>query len=177
MEQNFKSEGKCLYCGKTFVKTGLNRHLKSHIERKSTENPKGKSYLVKVETDPRYSSRPYFLTLWVDGTATMIDIDDLLRGIWLECCEHMSAFTNPANKSKNKMWEIDRAMKLLEQGKQKEYDKLMEESDGDVPMERKVNKDFHKDLKLKYEYDLGSSTCLQQTVLNEFPFKADDIIV
>jgi hypothetical protein len=49
MEQNLKSEGKCLFCGKTLAKTSINRHLKIHLDQKVTENPKGKSYSVKVE--------------------------------------------------------------------------------------------------------------------------------
>jgi hypothetical protein len=177
MEQNPKSEGNCLFCGKTFAKTGINRHLKTHLEQKTTGRPKGKSFFVKVEADSHYGSSPYFLSLWVDGTATMGNIDDFLRAIWLECCGHMSAFTNPANRRQSGMWGYFEAMELLEQGKQKEYENLMEETKGEIPMSRKVNQVFYKDLKLKYEYDFGSSTNLQLVVMDEYLVKADEKIV
>ncbi|MDR3245329.1 MAG: hypothetical protein LBT50_02730, partial [Prevotellaceae bacterium] len=106
MEQNLKSEGKCLFCGKTFAKTSINRHLKIHLDQKETENPKEKSYFVKVETDTHYGTMPYFLSLGVDSAATMQYIDDFLRNIWLECCEHLSAFTNPANRQIGAMWDF-----------------------------------------------------------------------
>jgi hypothetical protein len=30
MQEKIKSEGKCLFCGKTFDKAGINRHLATH---------------------------------------------------------------------------------------------------------------------------------------------------
>ncbi|MDR3245275.1 MAG: hypothetical protein LBT50_02445 [Prevotellaceae bacterium] len=178
MEQNPKSSGKCLFCGKTFAKAGINRHLKTHLEQKTTENPKGKSFFVKVETDPRYGNTPYFLSLWVGGTATMENLDDFLRNIWLECCGHMSEFTNPAKRMQGGgMWGYFEAMELLERGKQKEYEELMEETNGEISMSRKVSQVFYKGLALKYEYDFGSSTNLQLTVMDEYPVKADKKIV
>ncbi|KZX16163.1 hypothetical protein MBCUT_10290 [Methanobrevibacter cuticularis] len=137
-----KSEGKCIFCGKTFTKAGINRHLKTHLKQKEAENIKGQSYLIKIESNPYYGSLPYFLSLWVDGEATMEDIDSFLRGIWLECCGHMSDF-----------------------------------SSGQVSMSEKVKEVFYKDLKLGYEYDFGSTTELQLTVLGEYSVKAEDEIV
>ncbi|KZX10152.1 hypothetical protein [Methanobrevibacter curvatus] len=93
MVMNFpKSKGKCAFCGKIFTKAGINRHLKTHLKQKESENTKGQSYLIKVESDQYYGSSPYFLSLWVDGETIMEDIDAFLRGIWLECCGHMSGF-------------------------------------------------------------------------------------
>jgi hypothetical protein len=179
MEQNPKSSGKCLFCGKIFAKAGITRHLKTHLEQKATENPQGKSYFMKVETDPRDGNSPYFLSIWVDGLVTMKNLDDFLRDIWLECCGHMSAFTNPANRKQGGggMSDFFAAMELLTQGKQKEYEKLMEEAKGEVPMNLKASQVFHKDLKLEYEYDFGSSTNLQLTVVDEYPVKSDERIV
>jgi len=137
-----KSEGKCIFCGKMFTKTGINRHLKTHLKEKELENAKGQSYLIKIESYPYRGSLPYFLSLWVDGEATMEDIDIFLRNIWLECCGHMSAFSH-----------------------------------NQVPMSEKVKEVFYKNLKLSYEYDFGSTTELQLTVLEEYFVKADDEIV
>jgi hypothetical protein len=177
MNEKIKSEGRCLFCDKTFDKAGINRHLKIHLAEKQLENKPGKSFLLKIETNPRYGTTPYFLSLWVDGNTKMVGVDDFLRGIWLECCGHMSAFRNPVARTNGGMWNFFEAMELIEKGKTKEYEKLMEESSGEVPMSRKVKDVFHKDLKLEYEYDFGSSTELLIIVLDEYGCKADKPIV
>jgi hypothetical protein len=182
MEQNLKSEGKCYFCGKTFSSTGINRHLKVHLQKNAIENTQGcsRSFLIKIETDPRWGNAPYFLSLWIDGGATMADIDDFLRDIWLECCDHSSAFCDPqVRRQRRRMWNdyFETADKLLEKGKIKQYEEMMEEANGDISMSRKVSKVFHKDLKLEYEYDFGSSTRLLLTIIEEYPIKADQQIV
>jgi hypothetical protein len=178
MEQNPKSEGKCLFCDKTFARAGINRHLQTHLKQKTNENAEGVSYLVKVEPNPRRGSSSWFLSLWVDGKATMEDIDHFLRHIWLECCGHLSSFTNPKNRRNiGGMWAFFEAEELLAKGKIKAYEKLMEEAKGEVPMSRKTDKVFCKGLKLEYEYDFGSTTELLLTVVEEYPVKADEEIV
>lgn len=177
MNPKIASEGKCLFCGKTFAKSGINRHLKTHLEKDFTDNPKGKSYLVKVDQDARYGALPYFLSLWVDGSATMKMLDTFLRDIWLECCGHMSAFRDPSFQSTGGMWDFFEAEKLLDEGKTKEYEKLMEETSGEIPMSRNVSAVLNAGKKLEYEYDFGSSTELVINTVEEFPFKADKPIV
>ena len=178
MEQNPKSEGKCLFCSETFAKAGINRHVQTHLKQKTKENAAGRSYLVKVEPNPKWGSSPYFLSLWVDGKAIMEDIDRYLRNIWLECCGHMSAFTDPKRRRQGgDMWSFFEAEELLAKGKTKKYEKLMEEANGEVPMSRKADKVLCKGLKLEYEYDFGSSTELLLTVVDEYPVAADEEVV
>jgi hypothetical protein len=178
VKQNPKSEGKCFFCGETFVKPGINRHLQTHLKQKAKENAAGRSYLIKVEPNPKWGSSSYFLSLWVDGKATMKDIDWFLRNIWLECCGHMSAFTNPKNRQRGGgLWSFFEAEELLAKGKTKEYEKLMEEANGEIPLSRKTDKVLYKGLKLEYEYDFGSSTELLLTVVEEYPVKAEEEIV
>ncbi|MPM65603.1 hypothetical protein SDC9_112500 [bioreactor metagenome] len=178
MEQKPKSEGICYFCGKIFAKTGINCHLKTHLQKKAIEKTEGTSFLVKIESNPQWGSAPYFLSLWIDGEATMNHIDTFLRDIWLECCGHMSAFRNPQFQQQvGGMWDYFEAMELLEKGKVKQYEKMMEDMSGEVPKSRKANKVFYKDLKLEYEYDFGSSTELLLTVMEEYPVKADKKIV
>ena len=173
-----KSEGKCVFCDKAFSKGGINRHLQKHLEEKSLQNKPGKSFLLKIESDPRWGAAPYFLSLWIDGETTMDTLDDFLRKIWLECCGHMSAFVNPDNARRHTgMFDMMDAYDLLDQGRVKEYEKAMEELKGEVPLSRKAKKVFYKDLKLQYQYDFGSTTQLQVTVVGEYPIKADQKIV
>jgi hypothetical protein len=178
MENVTTSEGKCLFCGETFGKTFINRHLQSHLKQLAKESTTGQSYLVKIEPNTKWTeSQPYFLSLWVDSSATMKNIDSFLRDIWLECCGHLSAFRARKNRRHTDMLEFFKTKALLVQGKQKEYEKIMAETNGEISMGRKTDKVFSKGLKLEYEYDFGTSTELVLTVIEEYPVKADKKIV
>lgn len=176
---NPKSEGECLYCKQKFLKPAINRHLQKHLADKAKNNKAGQSFLLKVDTNPRWGNSPYFLSLWADGETTVGDIDDFLRSIWLECCGHMSAFTDPKNKHQGGggMWSFFEAESLLAKGKTKEYEKMMEEANGEIPNSRKLKAALAKSMKINYEYDFGSTTELQLTVVDEYPVKADKNIV
>lgn len=172
------SQGKCLYCNQELKKIALTRHLDKHLIEKLAIGHAGKSFLLKIEPNQKWGAAPYFLFLWVDGNSKMEDIDSFLRNIWLECCGHMSAFKNPTLRNKRAgMWDFFEAEDLLVKGKTKEYEKLMEENNGEVPKSRKVKDALHKALKLEYEYDFGSTTQLQITVFAEYPIQADEKIV
>lgn len=172
------STGKCLYCNQGFKKAGITRHLDKHLAEKSLTGKPGKSFLLKTEPDPKWGTTPYFLQLWVDGNCTMQDVDVFLRQIWLECCGHMSSFRNPTLRSNSTgMWDFFEAENLLAKGKTKDYEKLMEESNGEIPKSRKAKDALYKGLKLEYEYDFGSTTALQITVSVEYPVQADQKIV
>lgn len=178
MSEKLKSEGKCLFCNKLYTKAGINRHLQKHLEQKAIGGRPGKSFLLKVETDKSWGSTPYFLSLWMDGEAEMEDLDFFLRSIWLECCGHLSSFTNPKKRSRyGGMWDFFEAEELLEKGKIKAYEKMMEEENGEVPMSRKAKNVFEEKLTLEYEYDFGSTTALQVTAMSVYPIKADQKIV
>lgn len=177
MDQEVISEGKCLFCGKTFKNGGINRHLQTHFKKLAPEKGNRLSFLLKIEPDAKYwAGSGYFLYLWVDGTTKLGTIDDFLRDIWLECCGHLSAFRNPKRKSVG-MWDFLEAEELLEQGKTKKYESLMEDATGEIPMGRKARDVFYKDLKLEYEYDFGSSTNLTISVSAEVKRKAEKPIV
>jgi len=173
-----KSEGKCIFCNGMFPKSSISRHMQKHLTEKSIQNKPGKSFLLKVETNPKYGGTPYFLSLWVNGETSMEIIDDFLRQIWLECCGHMSSFTNQAKRQENTgMWGFFEAEELLEKGKIKEYEKLKEDFYGEVPLSRKAKLALFEELKLLYRYDFGSTTELQITVMSEYSIKADKSIV
>lgn len=80
-----KSEGKCVFCDKLFDQSAITKHLETHL-KKFEEVEKKLAFHVKVEADE------FFLNLLVDGNATFQVLDDFLRNIWLECCNHMSGF-------------------------------------------------------------------------------------
>lgn len=172
-----QSHGHCLYCNKLMSRKTINRHLQAHLNEKAKVGKAGRSYLLKVVDNPRWGSGPYFLSLWVDSKTTMGEIDYFLKDIWLECCGHMSSFTNPKNIEKGNIWDFFEAQNLLMSGKKKAYEKMMEDVNGEIHKERKAHGVLSKGLKLIYDYDFGSTTSLQITVVDEFPIPSDQPIV
>lgn len=178
MNTKLTTEGKCLYCENSISKSLFNKHLQAHLTEKTKTNKPGKSFLIKVETEKAWGPTPYFLYLWMDGDAKLNVLDDFLRKIWPECCGHMSSFTVVgAKKIKGGMWDFFEAQDLLEKGKTKKYENLMETSKGELPKSSKVKDKFYKDLQLDYLYDFGSTTALLISVLAEYPIAADEKIV
>jgi hypothetical protein len=174
MADKLISEGICTFCSKTYKKGGINRHLIKELEEMSKNGKPGKSFLLKVEPDPSWGRSPYFLSIWMDGEMKMDELDNFLRKIWLECCGHMSAFVDVKKRAQTSgTWGFFDAQELLEKGKVKQYEKMMEEQSGEIPMSRKVKNVFEKGKKLEYQYDFGSTTQLQIEVVAEYPVKAE----
>lgn len=82
-----KSEGKCVFCEKTYAKRSITRHLNSHLETQGKASSEGNKYFhIRVE------AAEMFLQLLVSHKAELYDLDFFLRRIWLECCDHLSSF-------------------------------------------------------------------------------------
>ena len=151
--EELKSEGVCVFCNKTYTKAGMSRHLGTHLKTIQTENKtKGISYHVQVP------AAEMFLHLLVKDKTKFEELDAFLRGIWLECCGHLSAF-----RVKGMHYDID-------------FDDY-ENTDFGEPMKKAVGKLFHKGMQLDYEYDFGSSTYLEIKVLNEYQISLPSNIV
>lgn len=167
--EKLKSEGKCLFCDKTFAKAGMSKHLKKHLELMPVDT-KRLSYLLKVETPKKWGASPYFLYLWVSNKATINDVDNFLRSIWLECCGHLSSFKDVANKPRRVgMFSFFEEMELEEQDKTKELERYRADMYGEIAMNKKVSTVFYQNQVLEYEYDFGSTTKLMITVIDVIP--------
>jgi hypothetical protein len=83
----------CSLCGAEFARQGMARHinacLKKHIRGKSEGK---RQALLHLQVLDAYN-QDYFLHLLLAEKTTLDDLDGFLRGIWLECCGHMSAFS------------------------------------------------------------------------------------
>ena len=93
---NGATKGQCGYCGREMTCTGIGRHLQSCAERrregeKAARRRGSLEQLYHLQVRDGYGLG-YWLHLEMDGTATLFDLDQYLRRIWLECCGHMSAF-------------------------------------------------------------------------------------
>ena len=119
----------------------MSRHLATHLSAMTPT--KNTSFHLNIPAEEM------FLHLLMDGSATLDDLDDFLRGIWLECCGHMSSF----------------------EVKGKSYDNNWDDINTEIGEKRatKASEIFSKEKELKYEYDFGSTTQLQIKVMAEYP--------
>jgi hypothetical protein len=97
MPRRPETRGSCAYCGEVITRRSVAKHLEKCPQRQETLQ------------DTEFSSRPvetlwhlrvqdaYDKDFWFDlemrGAATLAKLDDYLRAIWLECCDHLSMFT------------------------------------------------------------------------------------
>lgn len=93
-------------------------------------------------------NRDYWLFIEVKETATLKDIDQFLRDIWLECCGHLSAFDINGIS-----YEIAPVNDLY-------WGKVAKS------MSCKLSSVLRKGMTFGYEYDFGSTTELMITVVN-----------
>lgn len=138
-----QTRGNCVFCGREFAKGGLSRHLPTCLKRQEAQTAADGS---KRQSQPLYHLQVqdawgagYFLHLEMRGNATLKDLDDYLRAIWLECCGHLSAF------------EIGEAR----------YTQIFDDnmSTGEErPMDVRVRGIFTPGLESPYEYDFGTSS-------------------
>lgn len=92
-----QSKGTCVYCSKELSKAGMTKHLATCPKRRAAiataETKKGNSEpLYHLRIQDAYSNE-FWLDLEMRGAKTLLNLDDYLRAIWLECCGHMSQFS------------------------------------------------------------------------------------
>lgn len=139
-----KSKGKCIYCNEMFSKSGIGRHLATHLKKIEKESPYlKKAFYVKIP------AAEMFLHLLINESTKLEEVDSFLRQIWLDCCGHLSTF----------------------QVKGKQYNNDWEAGTYGEKMNQQVGKFFKKGIKLTYDYDFGSTTQLQIQVVEEYKIK------
>ena len=97
MTRRKQPRGKCAYCGKEFVKGGMLGHLPACRRRKeivaaSDRKPGAKVGITHLRVTDHWR-RDFWLDPEMQGLATLRDLDQYLRRIWLECCGHLSMFS------------------------------------------------------------------------------------
>lgn len=89
-----QTKGKCKYCGKEYTRGGMLKHLaacKVRKEKLAAEKGRKKCGYFELVIYGRYE-KEYWLIIEMREDATLWDLDNFLRDIWLECCGHLSAF-------------------------------------------------------------------------------------
>lgn len=86
-----RSRGACAFCGKDYTKAGMTNHLRSCKARKTAEGSGRTTNLYHLIVAGTYATDSW-LHLEIPGSATLQELDNFLRAIWLECCGHLSRF-------------------------------------------------------------------------------------
>ncbi|XRO76575.1 hypothetical protein ACO3VM_07285 [Methanocaldococcus sp. 10A] len=80
------SKGKCYICGKIIDKKGAVKHLKSCVKKENIKKDVDVFHIGLYAGD-------YWLHIEIPKDYTLKDLDQFIRDIWVECCEHLSEFT------------------------------------------------------------------------------------
>lgn len=96
-ERTKRTRGECFFCGRRLTAGGMSRHLPDCRERqevieRANQRPGDIEELYHLQIEDT-ASGDFWLHVEMRGSATMEDLDDYLRAIWLECCGHLSQFT------------------------------------------------------------------------------------
>jgi len=145
-----QSKGTCQLCKTSFNKGGMTRHLKScipkNIDSEGKRVRKRKFFHIVVSG---YYDLEYWMHLAIPVSTTLETFDGFLRGIWLECCGHLSAF------------EIDGVR--YSESPMGEYN--------EKSMNKKMGALLTPGTTFQHEYDFGSTTVLGLKVVSEFDAK------
>ncbi|MBN2221794.1 MAG: SEC-C domain-containing protein [Vallitaleaceae bacterium] len=143
-------KGSCNICKKEFTKAGFTKHLKKCIDEQSQYGKEKKyikrnAFLIKIEA--KYNP-DYFLYILMDVKGTLKMLDDFLRGIWLECCGHLSNFYIGYNE-----FIVD-------------YNEHSQSYDEDLAysMDYKLEQVLADGYEFLYTYDFGTSTELKLSI-------------
>ena len=145
----------CRLCGDTYTSRGITRHVSACLSKHRGQlTPNGNAersvstYHLRVRGYGLASS-DYRLNLCASAEATLADLDQVFRDIWLECCGHLSAFT------------LDDVR----------YSVSPSDGFGFGPPERNMDHPLHRvldaDTEGYYEYDFGTTSELELSVISE----------
>ena len=92
---SIRSKGGCKYCGKEYTKAAMMKHLTTCADRKASwekdaSGEKQAGYF-SLAIEGTYL-KDYWLMIEIRDDATLKNLDQFLREIWLECCGHLSDF-------------------------------------------------------------------------------------
>ncbi len=136
--------GTCALCGYEGTKASLTKHLNTCPAQHDQKTGKLEQiFRLRVEDD---DVGIYWLDLEMKAATNLLELDQFLRDIWLECCGHLSAF------------EINREQYPIP------YEGYKEISDNSMDM--KASKMLAPGLVFHHEYDFGSTTALELKVVS-----------
>ncbi len=90
------SKGTCNFCHDEFDKSKMTQHLKYCKQRvaatkQADAGSEQKERIFHLLVEGKYLPM-YWMYLEMPAKATLLALDDFLRAIWVECCDHLSEF-------------------------------------------------------------------------------------
>lgn len=90
------SKGTCNFCHDEFDKGKMTQHLKHCKQRdamtkQADTGSEKKTKIFHILVEGKYLPM-YWMHLEMPAKATLENLDNFLRGMWLECCDHLSEF-------------------------------------------------------------------------------------
>ncbi len=148
------SPGTCYLCEGTFPKGSMTRHLTKCLEAHDTAESAGagkttRGKLIRVVVEGNYDPI-YWLYLEMPASTKLQFLDQFLRDIWLECCDHLSAFRIEGKKRLVAPQSVAEMLAGISDWK----------DPNEVDMDSRVSSVFKKETKVSYDYDFGSTTTL-----------------
>lgn len=131
--------GACAICEYKGTPKSMRTHILKHFEMDAAKPKARRAYLVTI-TDRQPVT--YWMFARVSERATLLDLDDLIRDKWVECCGHLSAFSSGG---------MSYDSTLIKDGSGRSA-KAMEKA--------RASKVLRENRTLGYVYDFGTSTDL-----------------
>lgn len=136
-----QTKGDCRLCGAKYTKTGMTKHISACADRQPTQ-PAGQTVFFITAF-----AGPYWVYFALPTVATLKDMDNFLRDLWLNCCGHLSQF-------------------IIEDER---YDVQPDDTWGEKEksMEYALQDVLQPGLEFRHEYDFGTTTELNLKVLEK----------
>jgi hypothetical protein len=145
----------------------MTRHLKAcwtrHLTPEARKAPRRWFHLI---VEARYSPY-YWLHLQANANATFGDLDNVFRALWLECCDHLSAF-KIKQKLPRSATAVDFNTMFQDLMRGAQSSRSDEGEFGEVPFGKSLGSRLSPGVEFSHEYDFGSTTELALRVAGEF---------
>ncbi len=143
------SSGACRKCQRVIAKTQMTRHLKRCLGPAESNG----QYLILADMP----GSPYWAYFTAPRNVTLDRIDDVLRRMWVECCQHLSAFF--VNNV--------RFVSDPEPTSSSAFGGLFATRHVERPLSVTLKQALREGSEFRYEYDFGSTTELRIRVLDD----------
>lgn len=143
MDEKIVTDGHCSKCEKLVTKRGALAHIKKCFGVGAAES--ANAFIIRAQYPAQ--NPIYWLHVTLPFNLTLEHLDAFLRGVWLECCGHMSQF-----KINGKLY-----------SSHFEYDEFSYFEEFSMSLQCK--KILNVGLKFTHDYDFGSTTRLSLEVV------------
>lgn len=160
------SRGTCAFCGKSFSKSGMTRHLQTcdarAVDSRSPER-RGQARHMHLLIEGTHNPE-YWMHVELPASSVLGELDYVLRVVWLECCGHLSQFHIGRTRYVSYRQETARYWGVPEPELQSEVDMWSVRLSSALAVDSRVT----------HEYDFGTSTYLNLRVVSERKAKVGD---